>query len=491
MDHLAKLIGSLQAEHARVMTSDPRDLQAEAQFERRVHSALSLHPENEHLLYTLGTLYSQTDRAGAGIALLKHAIDLGLDGPDAWNNLGAACKAEHKDASAAACYEKAIELCEEGKRQGNVPAELINSSLSAALHGMASLYVNAGKPEKIIEWADKALALDPNDRYALWNRGLGYLESGRWKEGWEAYDVAGFMSGDGFKPIERKLKTYGGLPRWNGEKGKTVICYGEQGIGDELMFASMIPDLMKDCRVIIDCDKRLEALFKRSFPEALAVYPTSNRDAAFPWLADHQVDGYVPMGSLGRYYRPDAASFPRTPYIKADPGLVAKWRNVLGSTDKLRVGISWAGGLKKTRFDQRTIPLREWTDILSVPGIEWHSFQYHPQAAQECADVGRLLNVPIHHWGDVIADYDKTAAVLHSMDLVISVNTSLIHLCGSLGIRTWCLTPVMCAWRYGVEGENPFYGSVEMVRQQEAGKWSPVLKAVAGALREEAQKEAA
>ena len=502
MNHLLKAIGALQSEHARIMTAEKPDQQAIGNFERRVHNLLNLYPEEPNLLYTLGTHYSQTDRPGAGIALLKHAIDLGLDGPDAWNNLAAAYKVEHKDESASRCYQKAIDLCEKARRlnakrtrNGNkptVPPEAVQASLAAAYHGMASLYVNAGKPEKIIEWAEKALELDPQDRYALWNRGLGYLESGQWSKGWEAYDVAGFMVGDNGKPIERKLKTYGGLPRWNGEKGQTVICYGEQGIGDELMFASMLPDLLRDCRVIIDCDKRLEALFKRSFPEAVAVYPTSSRDDPFDWIANHQVDAYVPMGSLGRYYRPDAQSFPKTPYIKADEGLVAKWRNVLGTSDKLRVAISWAGGLKKTRFDMRSIPLRDWADILNVPGVEWYSLQYHAQAAQETADVGRLIGVPIHHWGDVIASYDKTAALLNSMDLVITVNTSLVHLAGSLGIRTWCLTPVMCAWRYGCAGPNPFYGSVEMVRQQEAGNWGPVLRAVAATLRQEvAQKEAA
>lgn len=498
-DKIRKAIASMQYEHQAIMSEKPFDMARAQRLEARLNGFLNNYPDNMHVVYSLATLLSQTNRAGAAINLFRRAIQMGLDGPDAWNNLGSAYKVEHKDASAAECYELAIAQCEKAERQiakrkrnGKeplYPPEAVRASHNAALHGMASLYVNAGRPEKIIEWADKALAVNPTDRYALWNRGLGYLESGQWAKGWEAYDVAGFMPGD--QPIERKLKDYGGLPRWNGEKGKLVVCYGEQGVGDEIMFASMLPDLMRDCRVIIDCDPRLEHLFKQSFPEAEAVYPTSARDDPYPWIANHQVDAYVPMGSLGRYYRPDAASFPRTPYLKADPDIAAKWSNYLGRTDKLRVGISWAGGLKKTRFDQRSIPLREWKEVLSVPGIEWHSFQYHAEAAQEAADVGRQAGVPIHHWSDVIASYDKTAGLLQSMDLVITVNTSLVHLAGALGIRTWCLTPVMCAWRYGCSGPNPWYGSVEMVRQRQAGEWGPIMKSVAATLRREAKREAA
>jgi tetratricopeptide (TPR) repeat protein len=470
------------------------------ELENRFHRMLNLYPDHPALLYSLGNILSQSDRSGAGICLLRQAIECGADEASTLINMAVAYKMEHDDQEAAACYQRAIRLLQQAERQnakrarnGKPPTmrpEAIRENLTLAYHGMASLFVNAGDPLRIIEWADKALALNPGDRFAEWNKGLGLLESGQWAEGWERYDTAGFREG-GYKPIDRKLKTYGGLPRWDGQKGHTVICYGEQGIGDEVMFASMLPDLMKDCRVIIDCDKRLEGLFRRSFPQAEAVYPTSDADAPFPWLADHEVDGYVPMGSLGRYYRPDAESFPRTPYLKADPERIEKWRYALKAHPGLRIGISWAGGLKKTRFDQRSMPLSDWADVLKVPGISWFSLQYHKEAADECADVGRTLGVPIHHWGDVVADYEETAGFLHNLDLVISVNTSLIHLAGALGIDTWCLTPKMVAWRYGCEGPNPFYGSVEMFRQERRGEWKPVLDRVASVLQGAQAREAA
>ena len=485
--NLNQALDTLQQSHESIIrnaSSTPERIQA---LEHDYHRLLNLHPEHPALLFGLGTIYAQTDRSGAAIALLRQSIDRGSQGPEPWLNMAGAFKNEHKDASAGDCYQRALEICErlqrrndKARRQGReLPAEpaLLTANHCNALHGMASLYVNAGQPEKVIAWADKSLALNPRDRFALWNKALGLLESGQFRDGFRLYDEAGFMEG-GTKPPERKRKTYGGLPMWDGAPGKTVICYGEQGVGDEIMFASMLPDLMRDCRVIIDCDRRLETMLRRSFPDAEAVYPTSGWDDPFPWIADHAVDAWIPMGSLGRWYRPDIASFPRVPYLTADPVKVAKWRDILGPRRGLRVGISWAGGLKKTRFDQRSMELKVWADILRVPDIDWYSLQYHPQAPDECAQVGASLGVPIHHWGDVIADYEETAGFLANLDLVISVNTSLIHLAGALGVPTWCLTPVMCAWRYQCVGLMPWYGSVEMFRQERAGEWGMVLTSV-------------
>ena len=490
---ITEAIGVLQQRHVKIATTVDAPPQALMALEADYHRLLNANTDHPALLFGLGTLYSQTDRAGAGIAFLRRAIDTGCGGAEPWLNLGGAYKADHKDMSAAKCYERALELCDQqerrnakARRNGKPPPideTMLANNRSSALHGMASLYVNASQPEKIIEWCDRALAINPQDRFALWNKSLGLLESGQFAEGFRLYDEAGFMT-SGTKPPERKVKTYGGLPKWDGTPGKTVICYGEQGVGDEIMFASNLPDLMRDCRVIIDCDPRLQAMFRRSFPQAEAVYPTSAWDAPFDWITHHKVGAWVPMGSLGRYYRPDLASFPRTPYLHADAQKAGKWRVILGPQVRPRVGISWAGGLKKTRFDQRSMPLKDWAPILTVPGIEWYSLQYHPQAPDEAAQAGAQFGVPIHHYGDVVNDFEELAGFMTNLDLVITVNTTCVHLAGALGIDTWCLTPTYCAWRYQCRGPMPWYGSVEMWRQEQPNEWAPVIQRVAARLRQ-------
>ena len=486
--NLAEAIAVLQDEQAHMMKVGETDAKLWDSLEQRFLTLLNQFPDRPELQFHLGTLYMQRNKRGLGIALIERSTYCGALGAGPFLNIAAAYKQDHNDEKAMHYYELALKEAEKHPPPGEV-----NTDKAFALHGIGSLYVNAGQPALAKLWCDKALAVDPNDRHAKWNKGLAHLELGEFEQGFRIYDEAGFDN-TGNMPLERKLKTYGGLPKWDGTPGKTVITYGEQGVGDEIMFVSMLPDLMKDCKVIIDCDGRIEKMLKRSF-DAEAVYPTSDVSAPFPWIKDHKVDAYVPMGSLGKHYRKKASDFPKVPYLKADPEKIELWAEHLKTLPEgLNVGISWAGGLRKTRFDKRTIMLGNMAQVLQTKGVNFISLQYHPWAADECARVGEKIGVPIYHWGDAVAEYEDTAGLLMNLDLVITVNTSLHHLSGALGVKQWCLTPVMCAWRYGVSGPSPWYGNCEMYRQKKDGDWKGVLSRVAtdlGKMVEARQKVAA
>lgn len=468
--NLADAIKELQEEHMAVTkggVTDPARMDA---LEKRYIFWLNKFPDRPELLFQYGTFCMQREKRGVAIALIERSMKCGALGAGPYLNIAAAYKQDHNDEKAREYYDLALKEAEKNPSPGPV-----NIDKAYALHGIGSLYINAGQPALCKLWSERALAVDPNDRHAMWNKGLGHLELGEWEDGFRIYDEAGFDN-SGTMPTERKLKIYGGLPKWDGTPGKTVITYGEQGVGDEIMFCSMLPDLLQDCKVIIDCDKRIEKMLKRSFPEAEGVYPTSDVNAPFPWIKNHKVDAYVPMGSLGRHYRKKNADFPKVAYLKADPAKIEQWgQHVATLPAGLNVGISWAGGLKKTRFDKRTIPLDHLEPLLSTKGANFISLQYHPWAADECARVGERIGVPIYHWGDAIAEYEDTAGLLMNLDLVITVNTSLHHLAGSLGVKQWCLTPQMCAWRYGVSGPSPWYGNCEMYRQKKDGDWKGVI----------------
>ena len=452
------------------------------QFEQDLTELVNDNPDHPALLFQLGTYYMQQERTGAAVALLRASTQHGAVGAAPLLNLAAAYKSGHHDKQAEKFYKDALN---EAQKEGDKTTE------GHALHGIASLYINRGEPDTAIYWCNRALAVDPDDRFARWNKGIGCLEKGNWTEGFKLYHEAGFVKSK-FKAAERKIKTYGGLPQWDGTKGKTVICYGEQGVGDEIMFSSMVPDLMKDCKVIIDCDPRLENLYRESFPDAVAVYPTSSVNDPFEWIKDHpDASATVPMGSLGYWYRKKNSDFPKTPFLTANMDQRMGWREQLAPFKGLKVGISYWGGMKKTRQDQRSIALDRFDSILKTPGCDFFSMQYNPWAADVASKIGGNLNVPIHHWGDTINDWDSMAAFVSELDLIITVNTSLHHLCGALGVEQWCLTPKMCAWRYGVSGDSPFYGNCTMFRQKKPDDWNRVLRDVELELRARANHEVA
>ena len=467
--------------HLEKLSMDPRttDKHYVAAF-NKINEGLNQWPHSRGLQYLLGTLALFMGNSGLAISLLRYCMTPQTEkegsivrAPNAWNNLAGAYKAEHDDEMAEECYMRSV-ACALNENGENKATELAN-----AYHGIASLYINRGMPERVMHWAEKALAHNPEDRFALWNKGLAHLELGEFGPGFDLYDRAGFMEGQG-KPRDRKLKEYGGkLQKWEGQRGVTVVCYGEQGVGDEIMFFSMLPDLMKDCKVIIECDPRIEGILKVSFP-GVPIYPTSGIDDPYDWLKNHpECTHYIACGSLGKFYRRKREDFPGTPYLKAEPWLVDKWAEIMKDVPRPRIGLSWAGGLKKTRMDKRSLALPMLKPILDQDAT-FFSLQYHPIAADHCAQYGTDINKPIFHWGDVVggpgSGYSDTAAFLSQLDLVVTVNTSLVHLCGSLGVPTLCLTPTMRAWRYGGKsGPSYWYNSVEQINQTKEGHWESVI----------------
>lgn len=476
------LIARLQQRHAELYSTPGIHRNAFLEFERDLISLLDDNPDHPVFLFQLGTYYMQQERTGLACSLLHRSMECGAGGAAPLLNLAAAYKSNHHDEQAERYYKEALAVAQKDKD---------SEAEGHALHGIGSLYVNRGEPDTAIYWCDKALKVDPNDRFARWNKGIASLERGDWETGFRLYHEAGFTASK-LKAAERKIKTYGGLPQWDGTKGQTVICYGEQGVGDEVMFASMLPDLMRDCKVIIDCDPRLENLFRDSFPDAVAVYPTSSIDDPYDWIKDHpDAVATVPMGSLGYWYRKRNEDFPKTPFLEANPDQRLGWREQLAPYKGMKIGISYWGGLKKTRQDQRSIPLDQWGPILKTEGCHFFSLQYHDWAADTAAKVGSKFGVPIHHWQDAIEDWDSMAAFVSELDLVITVNTSLHHLCGALGVKQWCLTPKMVAWRYGQRGDSPWYGNCTMFRQKKPDEWGRVIRDVELQLRAEANHEVA
>lgn len=403
-------------------------------------------------------LMHDPDTVGLAIVLFLVSIRLhkerGEKPPiEALVNLGVAYKHSGQYDKAKHWFEKACEL------EPNHPGALSN---------YGCMFVESDTPEKGTELLERAVKADPSLAMAHWNLSLCLIAEAHkrdnWKRSWEEYEWGQHEGG------MRVKKKFVPLPDWDGTKGQKVMVYGEQGIGDEIMFASMLPDLMRDAgEVILDCHPRLTTLFEKSF--GLKCYPT-RKEKELDWLDVEKPDAMISIGSLGKFYRTKRADFTGAPYLKAEAA---------PRGEKFRVGISWTGGRMAKRVATRTVPLSWWDSIL-MNDCEFVSLQYTDGAQAEIDSLRAKFGHDVRQEPAATAqDYYELAKFVKSCDLVISVCTSVIHLAGALGVPCWVMVPRHPAWRYQNSGPMPWYRSVRLYRQPEAdaGAWIPVVQKVA------------
>lgn len=377
-------------------------------------------------------------------------IDPGL--AEAHHNLGLVLREAGEPARAIEHFERALEL----KPRAQMAA------------GLAHAYRDLGRVNEAIASYDRALQLDPDLGDAVMNRACAYLLKGDYSAGWKAYEARFAASGT-------KARDFG-LPRWSGEslKGKTILVHAEQGIGDEIMFASCLPDLIgRADRAIIECSDRLEALFRRSFPQAI-VHGGRKEDPA-DWAARFApIHCQVPIGSLPRWLRPDRAAFDRAGgYLRADPGAAGDFRRRMAAGRKPAIGLSWRGGTPKTRAHLRSIPLALLAPLLEQDAV-FVSLQHGVEASELRGPAG-----VIRSFEGATDDLDRLAAIISALDLVVSVDNTNVHLAGALGRPVWALLPASPEWRYGLSGESmPWYPSAKLFRQGDDGGWEPVVRKI-------------
>jgi tetratricopeptide (TPR) repeat protein len=359
-------------------------------------------------------------------------------------------------------------------------ARAIDGADAELLNNLGIVFQDLGRLDEAIASYDAAIALKPGFTLALWHRSLAYLLRHDFARGWPDYELRVLSEDRPRRPVD--------FAQWAGEPlaGKSLLVYSEQGLGDEIMFASCIPDLVTagaDC--VIECSTKLERLFRRSFPQATVF--SASADRSLPaGVSKHGIDMQSAIGSLPLYFRRTRTDFPpHCGYLRADPELVAMWRERLaGLGPGLKVGISWQGGTHKSRRPVRSMPLTQWMPLLQTKNIRLVDLQY-TDSSEELAALRLATGVNVHSWPEVRTDYEQTAALVAALDLVISVCTAVIHLGGALGRPVWVMAPFSPEWRYGIAGdEMPWYPSVRVFRQSTYGEWDAVIDQVSQSLRE-------
>ncbi len=372
-----------------------------------------------------------------------------------WTNLAALYGELEQHDDAWRCARRAVELAPES------PLALIN--LSEVMHARREI-------DGMIEYLDRALRLDPLSAQAHWNLASALLLKGDFASGWNHYAWR--------ERTEQVAIDHYRQPRWCGQPldGKTILIHGEQGVGDEItMFSSLLRDelIRKAAHCVVICDKRLEPLFRRSFPSA-TVQGYQRRKDRQPAPTAVPVDWQLPSGCVPRYFRRKPEDFPRRErFLLADPAQVALWQRRLGALGpSLKVGISWRAGGQSGEHRRRSINLALWHELFAVPGIEWINLQYG-YTDEERAWAQSELGVTIHDWpeADPLSDLDTCAAQISALDLVISCDNTTVHLAGALGVPTWVFVPYLPSWRWGLSGDRScWYSSLRLVRQEVVGR---------------------
>ena len=337
-----------------------------------------------------------------------------------------------------------------------------------------------GRLDAIIAICTRLLDANPNDNEARLNRALALLKKGLFAEGWPDYEARRHTRSN-FSQRPYQFAPWQGQPL----RGKTLLVYGEQGLGEEIMFASCLPEVIETgARCIIECSPRLEMLFRRSLPAAV-VHGAAQTSGDTRWLDQFgPVDFQIAAGDLPAMFRQRLADFPRhAGYLRPVPARTEYWSarlQALGTGPK--IGIAWRGGTVSTRGALRSLDLCALTPLLQRKGLHFISLQYDATIA-EVSNAARAQGFALCHWPDAIDDLDETAALMPSLDLVITVCNAGMHLAGASGRPTWAMVAAVPDWRYLEKGDSlPWYPSVRMFRQSAPGDWQNVIDQIEQAL---------
>ncbi|MCB1764564.1 MAG: tetratricopeptide repeat protein [Candidatus Competibacteraceae bacterium] len=378
--------------------------------------AIELNPSYVDAYNNLGLLLKQQDRFTEAEIAFCHAVELAPGEARIWNDLCTVYKMLGQLTQAEHCAREALARDPEHFKAWN---------------NLGAILQERGAFAEALAAYQRAESLNPEDPMPAWNQAYALLSAGRLAEGWVQYETRWKVYGDVALPC----------PAWDGEilTDGTLLVLDEQGLGDEIMFASCIPDTLdRASRVIVRCELRLAPLYVRSFPQVWVA--GMSRTSPLKMSGLPQPDRAICIGSLPRVFRPSLDSFPKTvAYLRADPQRIEYWRERLATFGQgLNVGICWRSGLGTGERYKHYTTLADWVPLFSIPGAQFINLQYDDCAA-ELAEARDRLGVDIVNFTDIDLrnDQDEVAALMSALDLVISAGTAVAALAGALGRPVW------------------------------------------------------
>ena len=417
-------------------------------------------PNDAEFLTIIVHIMLQTDKPVIAYSLSKRVTELLPKAAGGWLNMGRSAADLWLTKEAVRAYKKSLALATDERQK------------KLALVNMCAVLIDSGRFDQGEVYAKEVLALEPDNVKATANLGFCQLAQRNWKEGWPNYHKS---LGIDWRPRTQ----YFDEPEWDGTKTNRVAIYADQGLGDVISFASVIPDAQKKAKIVLDVDPKLEGLMKRSFP-GVSVYGTRFMRDNLPWSKeDMQIDASMALGQVAEFFRLKDEDFPGTAFLKADPDRVLMWKALFEKKKKPVIGIAWRGGILKTGSKFRQWDLEQLYPLLGKVDAHWVSLQYKPAAEEIAAFKANHPEIDIVEYshGTLTQDYDDTAAMVMAMDHCVCMQTAVTHLCGALGKSVWVFIPQNSQWRYGGDGEDYIWSkSVRIIRQSKRGEWDADIK---------------
>ncbi len=425
----------------------------------------------------LGNIIWEQGRPGQAVPFYRRALELRPDSPETLMNLGVALSDDGH-------FDEALDWFRASLR--------LQPDSHEAIDNVGMTLARQGKWDEAIRCHDWALRLHPDFPEARRNLAYAWLAMGDYERGWSEYEW------------RQRCRNHHGpavtMPRWNGEAldGRPILLHAEQGLGDTLQFIRFAPVVKRrGGRVIVACPEPLV--------EIAATCPGVDevQDGIRP---DSECQFHAPLMSLPSILRPATASLAiDVPYLSADVERVERWRPIVERSvariqerigerktearRPLKIGIAWQGN-PRNRVDRwRSFHLRHLAPLAEIPGVCLISLQ-KGEGTEQIAEVADEFPVAVlHDPAEGIEDRRTlldTAAVMDHLDLVVTPDSAIAHLAGSLGVRVWLALPAVAEWRWLIgRDDSPWYPTMTLFRQSEPGDWDGVFRRMADKLKSE------
>lgn len=407
-------------------------------------------PANWMAHFNLGFTCIQLNDADGAETAFRIVLQHQPNHADAHGNLGIALQKKQRLAEALERYETAIRL---------------NPNHADAFSNRGLLLQELNRPAEAMACYNRALEIKPDFANAWWNKSLSLLLAGDFENGWPLYEWR-------WRSVQLATDRPWATPRWDGQAdltGKTVLLFAEQGFGDTIQFIRYALDIKARgaARVVVEVQAPLAKLMAR-MPglDGIVIQGAG--------MVAHDIQ--CPLMSLPGLLQTRLHNIPAPmPYLKVDPALRRVWQNRLGAkTGKPRIGIAWSGRSTHNNDHNRSLPLARMLPHLA-DRFEWISLQKEVREADQPV----LASAGIRSFAEHLNDFADTAALVEQLDLVISVDTSVVHLAGALGKPVWVMLPEIPDWRWLMDREDtPWYPTVRLYRQGADKNYDPVLQRI-------------